>query len=82
MGCTGKAQQRVNASSRHICREDGAYSNPTCALCAPFVWHTFDSPFCLCRTRMVRTHTPNKRSGANPSILMKRTTQTQCVGVD
>ena len=36
-GCTGKAPQCVNAWIRHMHREHSAYSNPTCALRAPFV---------------------------------------------
>ena len=36
-GCTGKAQQRVNAWNRHMHREQSTYSNPTCALHSPFV---------------------------------------------
>ena len=46
---TGKASQRVNASIRHMHCEHSAYSNPTCALRAPFASHTFHSCFDLCR---------------------------------
>ena len=56
-------------------REHDAYSNPTCGLCAPFVWHTFDSSFYLCRARMERTHTPSGHNGDNPSVFTKRTTR-------
>ena len=56
--CTGKVPQRVNAWNRHMHREHGAYSNPTCVLCASFVWHTFDESFSLCRARMERSNTP------------------------
>ena len=45
---TGKAPQRVSASIRHIHREHSAYSNPTCALRAPFASHTLHSFFDLC----------------------------------
>ena len=38
---TGKATQRVNASIGHMHREHSPYSNPTCALRAPFASHTF-----------------------------------------
>ena len=46
---TWKATQLVNASIRHMHREHRAYSNPTCALRAPFESHTFHSCFDLCR---------------------------------
>ena len=81
MGCTEKVPQRVNARLRHMHREHSACSNPTCALCAPFVSHTFDSLFYLCRARMVRTHTPNEHSGDNRSALTKRTPRAQCICV-
>ena len=81
MGCTGKAPQRVNAWIRHMHHEHSAYSNPICALRAPFVWHTLDSLFYLCRARSVRTQTPNKRSANNPSVLTKLTARTQCIRV-
>ena len=48
---TGKASQHVNASIRHMHREHSAYSNPTCALRAPFASHTFHSCVDLCRAR-------------------------------
>ena len=64
---TGKATQRVNASSRHMHREHSAYSNPTCALRAPFVSHTFHFCFYLCRAREGSTLSPNKHSGDNPN---------------
>ena len=48
---TGKAPQRVDASIRHMHREHSAYSNPTCALRAPFASHTFRSCFDLCRAK-------------------------------
>ena len=81
MGCKGKAPQHVKSRIRHMHYERGAYYNPTCALCAPFVPHTIDSSFYLCRTRMKRTHTPNERSGDNPGVLRKKTTRTQCICV-
>ena len=81
-GCPRKAPQRVNARIRHMHREHSAYSNPTCALRAPFVWHTFDSLFYLCTAKKVRTHTPNERSGDNPSVLTKQTTRAQCIRVE
>ena len=67
-GCTGKVAQRVNPQIRHMHREHSAYSNPTCALRAPVVWHPFDSLFYPCRARKVRTHTSNERSGDNPTL--------------
>ena len=93
-GCIKKAPQHVNARLRHMHREHSASSDPTCALCTPFVWHTSDSLFylffrtalvatpnslfCLCGARKVRTNTSNERSGNNPSSLTKQTTRTQC----
>ena len=55
---TGKASQRVNASIRHMHREHSAYSNPKCALRAPFASHTFHSCFDLCRVRKRNTRPP------------------------
>ena len=60
---TGKAKQRVNASIRHMHREHSAYSNPTCALRAPFASHTFHSCFDLCTAKERSTQTPNEYSG-------------------
>ena len=57
---TGKASQRVNASIRHMHREHSAYSNPTCALRAPFASHTFHSRFDLCRAKEMSSRTPNE----------------------
>ena len=74
-GCIGKAPQRVNARIRHMHREHSAYSNPTCAPRALFVWHICDSLFYLCRARRVRTHTPNERSGDNPSMSIQTLSQ-------
>ena len=79
MGCTGKVPQRVNPRTRHMHREHSAYTSPTCALRGPFVWHTSDSLFFLCRARMVGTQTPNKRSGDNPRVLTKLTARTECI---
>ena len=79
--CRGKVPQRVNAQIGHRPREHRAHSNPTCALRAPFVSHTFDPWFHLCRAKKVSTHTPNRRTGDNPSVLTKRTTQSQCIHV-
>ena len=62
---TGKASQRVNDSIRHMHREHSAYSNPTCALRAPFASHTFHSCFDLCRAEKMSTRTPNKHSVDN-----------------
>ena len=80
-GCTGKASQPVIARIKHMHREHCAYFGPTCALRAPLVSHTFDSLFYLCRARMMRTQTPNERSGDNPSVWTKLTTRTQCICV-
>ena len=41
--------QRVYVGIRHMHREHFIFSNPTCALRAPFVEHTFQPCFCLCR---------------------------------
>ena len=65
---TGKATQRVNAQKRHMHCEHSAYTNPTCALRAPFVPHTLHFCFDLCRAREVNTRTPNEHNGDNPSI--------------
>ena len=73
--------QPVNAKIRHMHRENGAHSNLTCGLRAPFDWHTFDSWFYLCRAKEVNTHTPNQRSGDTPSVLTKQSTRTQCKSV-
>ena len=78
---TGKATQRVNASIRHMHRGHSAYSNPTCALRAPFASHTFHSCFDPCRAKERSTRTPSKHSGDNPNVLMKQPTRTQCMRV-
>ena len=57
-GCTRKAPQRVNAGIRHMHHEHSAYSNPTCALRAPFVWHASDLLFYLCEAMKVKIHGP------------------------
>ena len=78
---TAKAPQRVNASIRHMHREHSAYSNPTCALRAPFASHTFHSCFDLCRAKERSTRTPSEHSVDNPNVLTKQTTRTQCMRV-
>ena len=78
---TGKATQRVNASIRHMHREHSAYSNPTCALRAPFASHTFHSCFDLCRAKETTVRTPNEHSVDNPNVLRKQPTRTQCMRV-
>ena len=62
-------------------REHGAYTNPTRALCAPFISHTFHFCFYLCRAREVNADTPNKRNGENPSVRAKLPTRAQCMRV-
>ena len=85
---TGKATQRVNASIRHshacthMHREHSAYSNPTCALRAPFASHTFHSCFDLCRAKERSTRTPNEHSVDNPNVLTKQPKRTQCKRVE
>ena len=74
---TGKATQCVNAHIRHMHRKHSAYSNPTCALRAPFALHTFRFCFDLCRAKEVSARTPNQHSGGNPNVLTKQPTQTQ-----
>ena len=54
-------------------REHSAYSNPTCALRAPFASHTFHSYFYLCRAREKNTRPPNEHSVDNPNVLTKTT---------
>ena len=78
---TGKASQRVNASIRHMHREHSAYSNPTCALRAPFVSHTLHSCFDLCRAKEMSARTPKEHSVDNPNVLTKQPTRTQCMRV-
>ena len=78
---TGKASQRVNASIRHMHRKHSAYSNPTCALRAPFASHTFHSCFDLCRAKEMSARTPKEHSVDNPNILTKQPTRTQCMRV-
>ena len=63
---TGKAPQRVNVWIWHMHREHSAYTNPTCALCAPFVSHTSHFCFDLCRARAVNPKTANKRRSLLP----------------
>ena len=65
----------------HMHHAHSASSNPTCALRAPFVSHTFHFCFDLCRAREVNARTPDKRNGDNPRVLTKLTTQTQCMRV-
>ena len=78
-GAQGKLH--VNASYRLMHREPSAYSNPTCALRAPFALHTFNSSFDLCRAQEVNARTPNEHSGDNPNVLTKQPTRTQCMRV-
>ena len=78
---TGKATQHVNASIGHMHGEHSAYSNPTCALRAPFALHTFHFCFDLCRAKERSTRTPNEHSGDNPNVLTKQPTRTQCIRV-
>ena len=78
---TGKGSQRVNASIRHMHREHSAYSNPPCALRAPFASHTFHSSSDLCRAKEMSARTPNEHSVDNPNVLTKQLTQTQCMRV-
>ena len=78
---TGKAPQRVNASIRHMHCEHSAYSNPTCALRAPFASHTLHSCLDLCRARERRTQTSNKHGIDIPNVLTKQPTRTQCMRV-
>ena len=54
-------------------REHSAYSNPTCALRAPFASHTFHFCFDLCRAKEVSARNPNKDSGDYPNVLSKAT---------
>ena len=80
-GGTGKATQRVNASIRHMHRKHSAYSNPTCALRAPFASHTFHLCFDLCRAKERSTRTPNEHSGGNSNVLTQQPTRKQCMRV-
>ena len=78
---SGEASQRVNASIRHMHREHSAYSNPTCALRAPFTSHTLHFCLYLCRARERNTRPPHEHSVENPNVLTKQPTRTQCVRV-
>ena len=78
---TGKGTQRVNASIGHMHRDHSAYTNPMCALRAPFASHTFHFCFDLCRAKERSTRTPYKDSGDYPNILTKQPTRTQCMRV-
>ena len=78
---TVKASQRVNASISHMHRKHSAYSNPTCALRAPFASHTLHSCFDLCRAKEMSARTPNEHSVDNPNVLTKQLTRTQCMCV-
>ena len=78
---TGKETQRVNASIRHMHRNHSAYSNPRCALRAPFASHTFHFCFDPCRAKERSVRTPNKHSGDYPNILSKQPKRTQCMRV-
>ena len=80
-GRNEKAPQRMNARIRHMPQKHSAYSNSTCTLRAPFLWHTTDSLFYLCRARKVRTRTTKERSSDNPSILIKESKLTQFICV-
>ena len=70
---TGKAPQRVDASIRHMHCGHSAYSNPTCALRAPFASHTFHSCFDLCRAREKSTQTTDEHSVDNPNVFNEAT---------
>ena len=80
-GCSREVPQHVNAYIRHVHREHSAYSNPTCALHAPFVLPTFHVRFDLCRAREVNAQTPNERNGDSPSVLTKLPPRAQCMCV-
>ena len=43
-------------------RKHSAYTNPTCALRAPFASHTFHLSFDLCRAKKVSSRSPNEHS--------------------
>ena len=77
----GKAPQRVNAWIRHLHREHSALTNPTCALRASFVLHTFHLSFDVCQAKKVNARTPNESNDDNPSVLTEQPQQTQCMRV-
>ena len=76
-----EAWQRMYVGIRHMHREHFIFSNPTCALRAPFVEHTFHFCFDLCRARERSTRTLNEHSVENPNVLTKQQTRTQCMRV-
>ena len=78
---TGKATQRVNAWIRHMHCVHGAYTNPTCALRAPFVLHTFHFSSDPCRAKEENSRTPKEHNGDHLSVLTKQTPQTECMRV-
>ena len=80
-GGTGKEPQRVNAWIMHMHPEHSALTNPTCALRAPFVSHTFHISFELCKAKEVNARTPNESKDDNLSVLTKQPPQTQCMRV-
>ena len=59
-------------------REHGAYSNPTCALRAPFASHTFHPCFDLCRAGKRSTRTPNEHRGDNVSLKLIKFVMQMC----
>ena len=57
---------------RHMPGEHSAYTEPTCALCATFILHTFHFSFDLCRAKEVNTRTANEHYGEDSSVLTKQ----------
>ena len=55
----------------HMHGEHNAYTNPTFALRAPLVSHTFHFSFDLCRAKEVDAGAPKERNGDNPSVWKK-----------
>ena len=61
--------------------EHSAYTNPTCALLAPFVSHTLHFCFDLWRAKEMNAPTPSEQNGDNPIVLTKQPPRTQCMRV-
>ena len=76
-----EAWQRVYVGIRHMHREHFIFSNPTCALRAPFVEHTFQPCFYLCRGNAGVPQPPRRHDRDNPNVLTKQPRQTQCIRV-
>ena len=76
-----EAWQRVYVEIRHMHCEHFIFSNPTCTLRAPFVEHTFQPCFYLCRGNAGVTQPPWRHDEDDPNVLTERPRRTQCIRV-